>query len=58
MINNGLDTCPIKKGVIQGGIISPTLFNIFLNDLIIKLKAIDVYIFAYADDIAICGLGK
>ena len=43
----------IKRGVIQGGITSPTFFNIFINNLIQELSK-KFQIFVFADDL--CGL--
>lgn len=50
---------PINKGVLQGGILSPILFNIYINDMIedlLNTGAADVS--AYADDIAITCVGR
>ena len=55
---NGEEISLINKGVIQGGTLSPTLFTVFINDLIDKLEKLDLYVFAYADDIAILGKGN
>ena len=54
---NGRDNSLINQGVIQGGTISPTLFTIFVNDLIARLDKKGFQVFAYADDIAILGTG-
>ena len=41
-----------KRGLIQGSIISPYLFNIYFEDILIKLKEeTGVTIYAYADDL-------
>ena len=48
----------IRKGVIQGGILSPKLFNIFYDTLLDKLEKLEVFILAYADDIVIAIIGK
>ena len=42
----------IGAGVIQGGVLSPTLFLIMFNDLIEKLDKEGIKVFAYADDLA------
>ncbi len=54
---NGKHQSLINQGVIQGGIISPTLFTVFINDLLIELNKQGLQVFAYADDIAILGHG-
>ena len=48
---------PINKGVMQGSLLSPTLFNIFVNDLIQDLEQKGLTM-AYADDIAALYEGK
>ena len=45
----------ILKGVPQGSIIGPSLFNIFLNDYVHFIKS---SIVNYADDNTICAVGK
>ena len=39
--------------MIQGGILSPKLFNIFYDTLIEKIDNLKYFIIAYADDITI-----
>ena len=41
----------IRKGVPQGGCLSPILFNIYINPLITTLRETGVQVLAYADDI-------
>ena len=43
----------MRKGVIQGAILSPKLFNIFYDTLIEKIDNLKYFIIAYADDISI-----
>jgi len=44
--------------VIQGGVLSPTLFLIMFDDLMVELHNKGFQIFAYADDLAIMGKGE
>ena len=46
------------RGVIQGGILSPKLFNIFYDTLIEKLDNLKIFMIAYADDIVIAQTSK
>jgi len=43
----------INKGVLQRGILSLWLFNIYIDDLVRSLKDISFDVLAYADDIAV-----
>ena len=47
---NGSDSLAVKKGVIQGDMLSPILFNMYLNDLANCLLKITSYVYYYADD--------
>ena len=43
----------IRIGVLQGGILSPKLFNIFYDTLVRKIANLKYFIIAYADDVTI-----
>jgi hypothetical protein len=43
----------INKGVLQGSLISPLLFNVYINDMVMELSTIAFDVLAYADDIAV-----
>ena len=54
----GEEEVKIGRGVIQGGVLSPTLFIIMFNDLMVNLKQNQLDAFAYADDLAVVGYDK
>ena len=41
------------SGIIQGSIISPLLFLIFINDLIVLLTSVDISVKVFADDMKV-----
>jgi hypothetical protein len=45
---------PVTSGVFAGSILGAFLFNIFLNDLLLKFTGEDVKLVAYADDLTLC----
>ena len=47
----------IRKGVPQGGCLSPLLFNMYINPLISELRNTGVQVLAYADDIVFLAKG-
>ena len=48
----------VTRGTPQGGVLSPLLWNMALNSLLIKLDSEGCLVVAYADDIAIAISGK
>ena len=60
-IVNG-EEVPIKIGVLQGSIISPKLFTLFINDLLHRLCSNEKHFwcesFAFADDLALVTTGR
>ncbi len=52
-VNSVIDLIAVNAGVLQGGVCSPDLFNVYLNSLIKELCPEVYEVLAYADDIAI-----
>ena len=52
-LNSFHDPLNVNKGVMQGGITSPWLFNIYIDDLVERLSKTAFEVLAYADDLAI-----
>ena len=48
----------LGTGVIQGGVISPSLFLIMFDDLLAKLDELGYQVYAYADDLSIIQKGR
>jgi len=48
----------VNNGVLQGSLISPLLFDLYINDLIIELSKNSYEVLAYADDLAIIVEGR
>jgi hypothetical protein len=58
-LNTLHDPINVNRGVLQGGILSPFLFNSYIDDLIMELNKVCEEVLAYADDLAlICKNGK
>ena len=55
------DWFPINLGVKQGYVLSPTLFDMFINDLMQDIQALNIgidlgdYNLLYADDVVVLG---
>lgn len=57
-IKVGDRSCQVTRGVIQGGVLSPLLFLIAFDDILKELQQIGLRTYAYADDLAITGIGR
>jgi hypothetical protein len=52
------DAVAIKRGVLQGGVLSPDLFNYYIDDLSMQLKRDNYLHYYYADDLAVIVHGE
>ena len=57
-ISNDSKIINVNNGVLQGSLISPFLFDLYINDLIIELNKNEYEVLAYADDLAIIVEGR
>ena len=57
-ISNDSEIINVNNGVLQGSLISPLLFDLYINDLIIELNKNAYEVLAYADDLAIIVEGR
>ena len=57
-ISSDSEIINVNNGVLQGSIISPLLFDLYINDLIIELSKNVYELLAYADDLAIIVEGR
>ena len=48
----------VARGTPQGGVLSPLLWNLVINSLLVKLEKSGVKVIAYADDVALVASGK
>jgi len=50
--------CQVGQGCPQGGVLSPTLWNLIVDSLLVELNGLDYYCQFYADDGAVLIVGK
>ena len=48
----------VSRGTPQGGVLSPLLWNLAMNRLLLSLEETKIKVVAYADDVAIAARGK
>ena len=52
-ISNNKECINVNNGVLQGSLISPMLFDLYINDLINELDDNSFEVLAYADDLCV-----
>jgi len=57
-ISNNNETINVNNGVLQGSLISPMLFDLYINDLIDELDKNAYDVLAYADDLCVLCEGR